>query len=115
MSNSPSPADVRRDAIVNSACEQIRALMESHFRDIQKAAEDSFIGDDAKTEPVCVVSVKIEFGALAAATKVAVKLGWSARYADESEEEVDPLQSKLGLPDIEPGARNIVGSKKVSP
>jgi hypothetical protein len=26
-----------------------------------------------------------------------VKLGWSARFKDESESTVDPLQSKLGI------------------
>jgi len=26
-----------------------------------------------------------------------VRLGWSARFKDESEQEVDPLQSKLGI------------------
>ncbi len=91
--------DLRRDAIVESATEQVRALLESHFREICRAAEDSFVGDPAQTEPVAVCSVRIAFGAIAAATKVEVKASWSARHCDESEEEVDPLQTKL---DIEP-------------
>jgi hypothetical protein len=41
--------------------------------------------------------VAIEWDALAQAPTVAVKLGWSARFKDESESTVDPLQSKLGI------------------
>jgi len=90
-------SDARRDAIINSATEQIRALLETHFRDIGKAAESSFLGDENQAEPVAKVSVKIEFPVLSRSAKVVVKFGWSATYKDESEEEVDPDQAKLGL------------------
>lgn len=92
-------ADVRRDAIINSAVEQIRGLLETHFRDIARAAEASFQGDETQTEPIAKVSLSVEWPVLAQAAKVLVKVGWSVRYKDESEEEVDPLQSKLGLPE----------------
>jgi hypothetical protein len=31
------------------------------------------------------------------APTISVKVGWSVRFKDESETEIDPLQSKLGL------------------
>jgi hypothetical protein len=99
MSADPSPSDIRRDAIINSATEQIRALLETHFRDIGKAAEQSFEGDEKQTEPTAKVAVAVEWPVLSQAAKVAVKIAWSVRYKDESDEEVDPLQSKLGLAD----------------
>lgn len=93
--------DLRKQAIINSACEQLRGLLESHFRDINKSAEQSFTGDEAQAEPVSKVTVSVEWPVLAQAAKVIVKVGWSVRFKDESEEEVDPLQSKLGLPEGE--------------
>lgn len=93
--------EIRRDAIIASATEQIRGLLETHFRDINRAAEQSFQGDENQEEPTAKVSVSIEWPVLAQAAKVAVKLGWSVRFKDESEEEVDPLQSKLGLPEAD--------------
>ena len=91
--------EIRRDAIITSATEQIRGLLETRFHQIVKAAEDSFVGDDTQTEPMAKVAIAVEWPALSQAAKVAVKLSWSVRYKDESEEEVDPLQSKLGLPE----------------
>jgi len=86
-----------RTAVINSATEQLRGLLETNYEAIRKAASDSFVDDDTKAEPVAKVSVAIEWDALAQAPTVIVKLGWSARYKDESEQEVDPLQSKLGI------------------
>jgi hypothetical protein len=94
--------EIRRDAIIASAAEQIRAMLETHFREITKAADESSAGDEKQTEPSAKVAVAIEWPALSQSAKVSVKLSWSVRYKDESEEEVDPLQSKLGLPPNEP-------------
>jgi hypothetical protein len=98
---------VRRDAIINSATEQVRSLLETHFRDIAKSAEVGFVGDENQTEPVCKVKLSVEWPTLSQAAKVSVKIGWSVQFRDESEEEVDPLQSKLGLPEISPKVREI--------
>jgi hypothetical protein len=84
-------------AVIASAAEQFRALFESHYDAIRRAATESFIEDDAASEPRAKVTAVVEFDALAQAPVVAVRLGWSARFRDESEQEVDPLQSKLGL------------------
>lgn len=86
-----------RDAIIASATEQFRGLFETHFASIAKAATETFIDDGEQTEPRAKVTVSIEFDALAQAPTVMVRLGWSARYKDESEQTVDPLQSKLGI------------------
>ena len=86
-----------KNAVLNSAAEQLRGLLESNYDAIRKAANDSFIDDDGKAEPVAKVSAAIEWDAMAEAPTVIVKLGWSARFKDESEATVDPLQSKLGL------------------
>jgi hypothetical protein len=88
-----------KTAVINSATEQLRGLLESNYDKIRKAADDSFVDDEGKAEPVAKVSAAIEWDALAQAPTVIVKLGWSARFKDESEQEVDPLQSKLGLPE----------------
>ena len=88
-----------KTAVINSATEQLRGLLESNYDKIRKAADDSFVDDEGKAEPVAKVSAAIEWDALAQAPTVIVRLGWSARFKDESEEEVDPLQSKLGLPE----------------
>ena len=84
-------------AVIASAAEQFRSLFESHYDAIRKAATESFIEDDAAAEPRAKVTAVVEFDAVAQAPIVAVRLGWSARFKDESEQEVDPLQSKLGL------------------
>jgi hypothetical protein len=86
-----------KTAVIESATEQLRGLLESNYDAIRKAADDSFVDDDTKAEPVAKVTVSIEWDALAQAPTVSVKLGWSARFKDESEQEVDPLQSKLGI------------------
>jgi hypothetical protein len=88
-----------KTAVINSATEQLRGLLESNYDKIRKAADDSFVDDEGKAEPVAKVSAAIEWDALAQAPTVIVRLGWSARFKDESEQEVDPLQSKLGLPE----------------
>ena len=88
---------IRREAILNSACEQVRALLETNFNAIAKAADDSFTGDDNQKEPIAQATVSVKWSALAAAPKIAVKIGWSVKYSDESETEIDPLQTKLGL------------------
>lgn len=90
--------EIRRDAIISSAIEQVRSRFETHFREITRAAEQSFVGDESKQEPIASLRISVKWGALAAATKVKVKLSWSATASDEGEEEIDPLQSKLGLP-----------------
>ena len=88
-----------REAIIASATEQFRGLFETHFPSICKAATESFIDDEDKTEPRAKVTVAVEFDARAEAPTVIVKLGWSARFKDESEAVVDPLQTKLSLPE----------------
>jgi hypothetical protein len=89
--------DTKQTAIINAATEQFRALLETNFRSIAKAAQDGFIEDEDQTEPKAKASFTVEWDALAMAPKVGVKIAWSVRYKDESETEIDPLQSKLGL------------------
>lgn len=86
-----------KTAVLSSAAEQLRGLLESNYDAIRKAASDSFVDDESQAEPVAKVSASIEWDAMAEAPTVTVKLGWSARFKDESEATVDPLQSKLGL------------------
>ena len=86
-----------KNAVINAAAEQLRGLLESNYDAVRKAANDSFIDDKGKAEPVAKAIVSIEWEAMAEAPTVIVKLGWSARFKDESEATVDPLQSKLGL------------------
>lgn len=89
--------DEIKNAVINSATEQLRGLLESNYDKIRKAADDSFVDDEGKTDPVAKVSAAIEWDALAEAPTVVVKLGWSARFKDESEAVVDPLQTKLNI------------------
>ena len=86
-----------KTAVLNSAAEQLRGLLESNYDAIRKAASDSFVDDESQAEPVAKVSAAIEWDALAQAPTVIVRLGWSARFKDESEQEVAPMQRKLGL------------------
>lgn len=92
--------DTKQTAIINAATEQFRSLLETNFRSIAKAAQDGFIEDEEATEPKAKASFTVEWDALAMAPKVSVKVGWSVRFKDESETEIDPLQSKLGLEEI---------------
>ena len=92
--------DTKQTAIINAATEQFRALLETNFRSIAKAAQDGFIEDEDATEPKAKAAFTVEWDALAMAPKVSVKVGWSVRFKDESETEIDPLQSKLGLEEI---------------
>jgi hypothetical protein len=89
--------DTKGQAIINAATEQFRALLETNFRSIAKAAQDGFIEDEEATEPKAKASFSVEWDSLAQAPKVGVKIAWSVRFKDESETEIDPLQSKLGL------------------
>lgn len=89
--------DEIKTAVINSATEQLRGLLESNYDKIRKAADDSFVDDEGKTDPVAKVGAAIEWDALAEAPTVMVKLGWSARFKDESEAVVDPLQTKLNI------------------
>jgi hypothetical protein len=89
--------DTKDQAIINAATEQFRALLETNFRSIAKAAQDGFIEDEEATEPKAKASFTVEWDSLAQAPKVGVKIAWSVRFKDESETEIDPLQSKLGL------------------
>jgi hypothetical protein len=84
-------------AVIASAAQQFRALFETHYDAVRKSATESFVDDDAASEPRAKVTATVEFDALAHAPIVTVRLGWSARFKDESQQEVDPLQSKLGL------------------
>jgi hypothetical protein len=92
--------EIKAHAIINAATEQFRSLLETNFRSIAKAAQDGFIEDEEATEPKAKASFTVEWDALAMAPKVGVKVGWSVRFKDESETEIDPLQSKLGLEEI---------------
>ena len=89
--------EIKNQAVINNATEQFRSLLETHFVAIARAAEESFIEDEAQTEPKAKATFAVEWDALSLAPKVVVKIGWSVRYKDESEAMVDPLQSKLGL------------------
>jgi hypothetical protein len=88
---------IKKAAVINTATEQFRSLLETHFESISKAAQDGFIDDEAQTEPKAKVSFAVEWDSLALAPTINVKCGWSVRYKDESETMIDPLQAKLGL------------------
>jgi hypothetical protein len=88
---------IKAEAIINAATEQFRSLLETNFRSIAKAAQDGFTDDEDQTEPKAKATFAVEWDALAMAPTVSVKVGWSVRFRDESETEIDPLQSKLGL------------------
>ena len=89
--------DIKKQAVINTATEQFRSLLETHFESISKAAQDGFIDDEAQTAPKAKVSFAVEWDSLALAPTINVKCGWSVRYKDESETMIDPLQAKLGL------------------
>lgn len=97
MTSTQQADKTRTSAIIESACEQFRELLEDKFADIQKAGIASFAGDENTSEPVAKATFAVAWSALAMAPKVAVKAGWSVRFAAESEEELDPLQEKLGI------------------
>jgi hypothetical protein len=92
--------ETKQTAIINAATEQFRALLETNFRSIAKAAQDGFIEDEDATEPKAKAAFTVEWDSLAQAPKVGVKIAWSVRFKDETEIEIDPLQSKLGLEEI---------------
>jgi hypothetical protein len=89
-------ADERRERIIASIIAQFQALLESRYPQILKAATDSFQNDTDAVEPTCKVSALIEWDA-APITKVAVRLTWSAKFKDESDDIVDFEQTALPL------------------
>ena len=91
--------DLKQTAVINAATEQFRSLLETHFKQIAKAAQESFIEDENQTEPRAKAAFSVEWDSLAAASKINVKINWSVRYKDESETEIDPLQFKMKLED----------------
>lgn len=86
-----------REATVNSAVKQVRALLETNYRKIKAAAVDPFAEDENQSEPVAKARFSVEFGALTTSPTVAVRVAWAVAYKDESEEQIDPLQSKLPI------------------
>lgn len=91
--------ELKQAAVINAATEQFRALLETHFKQIAKAAQESFIEDENQTEPRAKAAFSVEWESLAAAPKINVKINWSVRYKDEAEVEIDPLQFKMKLED----------------
>ena len=89
--------EIKKAAVIAAASEQVRALLETHYDAMRKAAEESFVDDDTQSEPKAKASFTIEWDALAMAPTVTVKVGWSVRFKDESESVVDPLQAKLDI------------------
>jgi hypothetical protein len=89
--------EIKRDAVIASATEQFRSLLETHFNAIVKSAEDSFVDDENQTEPKAKATISVEWDAISTAPKISVKIGWSVRFKDESEAEIDPLQTKLDI------------------
>ena len=89
--------EIKNAAVITNATEQFRSLLETHFVAIARAAEESFVEDEAQTEPKAKATFAVEWDALSLAPKVVVKIGWSVRYKDESESMVDPLQAKLDI------------------
>jgi hypothetical protein len=97
-----SDNDIKQVAVINAATEQFRSLLETHFKQIAKAAQESFIEDENQTEPKAKATFAVEWDSLASAPKINVKVSWSVRFKDESETEIDPLQFKIKLeePDL---------------
>jgi hypothetical protein len=89
--------EIKKAAVIAAASEQVRALLETHYDAMRKAAEESFVDDETQAEPKAKAGFTIEWDALAMAPTVTVKVGWSVRFKDESEAVVDPLQSKLDI------------------
>ena len=89
--------EIKKAAVIAAASEQVRALLETHYDAMRKAAEDSFIEDESQAEPKAKATFAVEWDALSLAPKVSVKIGWSVRFKDESEAMVDPLQQKLDI------------------
>jgi hypothetical protein len=93
--------DLKQTAVINAATEQFRSLLETHFKQIAKAAQESFIEDENQSEPRAKAAFSVEWDSLAAAPKINVKVSWSVRFKDESESEIDPLQFKIKLEDTD--------------
>jgi len=93
--------EIKKAAVIAAAAEQVRALLETHYDAMRKAAEESFVDDETQAEPKAKASFTIEWDALAMAPTVTVKVGWSVRFKDESEAVVDPLQAKLPMGGVE--------------
>ncbi len=93
--------EIKKAAVIAAASEQVRALLETHYDAMRKAAEESFVDDESQAEPKAKASFTIEWDALAMAPTVTVKVGWSVRFKDESEAVVDPLQAKLPMGGVE--------------
>jgi len=90
-------ADERRERVISSIVEQFRNLLETRYPQIIKAAADTFQDDSDAAEPTCKVNALVEWDAMAPSTKVAVRLTWSAKFKDESDDIVDFEQGKLAL------------------
>jgi hypothetical protein len=90
-------ADERRERVIESIVEQFRSLLESRYPQILKAATDTFQDDTDAADPTCKVNALVEWDAMAPSTKVAVRLTWSAKFKDESDDIVDFEQTKLPL------------------
>ncbi len=90
-------ADERRERVLSSIVEQFSYLLQTRYPQILKAATDSFQDDTDSVEPTCKVNALIEWDAMAPSTKVAVRLTWSAKFKDESDDIVDFEQGKLAL------------------
>lgn len=96
-----SPADARRQAIIENACDLFRSLLGEHIDKAVEDANESFVSDENETEPEAKLGFTLSFPTLTRAPEVVLKVAWNARRTDEATAKVDPDQAKLPLGDAD--------------
>jgi hypothetical protein len=93
-----TPADAKRQAIIDHACDLFRDLLGQHIDKAVEDANESFVGDDTQTEPEAKLGFTLTFPTLTRSPEVVLKVAWSARRSDEASAKVNDGQTTLPLP-----------------
>ena len=102
-----STPEYRAESIRAAIVSQVADLLERHYEEIVKAAEQNFQNDDAAGEIEGKVVFAVSFLPAVQSPEVSVKASWSVRYSDECEEQIDPEQEKLPLENVDRPARKV--------
>ncbi|MCB1106126.1 MAG: hypothetical protein KDK74_15475 [Cephaloticoccus sp.] len=108
--NALSPAEQKRQDIIDTATRLFRELLASHYDELVEDAAEAFQNDETAEQPIAKIGFKVEFPPLHQAPGVVVKCAWTVSHKDEASQVVDPAQSKLPFDSLGEGETATISS-----
>lgn len=103
--NTLSPAELKRQGIIDAATRLFRDLLGTHIDQACIDATEVFKADEDSSQPEAKMGFTVAFYPTEAAPVVTVKVSWSAKRSDEAEETVNDTQVKIEFPAPDAGAK----------